>query len=97
VRYLDKHKLLNILITSEEVKEDVIGRVCSTLVGDEKFIQSEAEKTEWKKPLVRPRSRWEDNIKVDDTECEGVDWIQMAHDRAQWRTFVNTVINLLVS
>jgi hypothetical protein len=57
-----------------------------------------AEKPEGKRPLGRPRRRWEDNIKVDLREIgiEGVDWIELAHDRDQWRTCVNVVMNLLV-
>jgi len=49
-----------------------------------------------KKPLGRPRSRWEDNIKMDLEEVgwEGVDWIHLAQDRDQWRDLVNTVMNL---
>jgi hypothetical protein len=51
---------------------------------------------ESKRPLGRPRRRWEDNIKLDLTEI-GIDeanWIQLAQDRVQWRAFVNTVMNL---
>jgi hypothetical protein len=52
-----------------------------------------------KRPLGRPRRRWEDNIKIDLTEI-GIDranWIRLAQDRVQWRAFVNTVTNLRVS
>jgi hypothetical protein len=53
---------------------------------------------ESKRPLGRPRCRWEDNIKMDLREIaiSGVNWIQLAQDRVQWRAFVNTVMNLLV-
>jgi hypothetical protein len=52
-----------------------------------------------KRPLGRPRRRWEDNIKLDlrEIRIDGVNWIQLAQDRVQWRAFVNTVINLRVS
>jgi hypothetical protein len=42
-------------------------------------------KTEGKRPFGRPRSRWEDNIRVDIREIvwEGVDWIRLAKDRDQ--------------
>jgi hypothetical protein len=42
--------------------------------------------------------RWVDNIKMDLTEIgwDGVDWIDMAQDRDQWRALVNTVLNLRV-
>jgi hypothetical protein len=37
--------------------------------------------------------RWVDNIKIG---CDGIDWIDLAQDRDQWRALVNTVINLRV-
>jgi hypothetical protein len=47
----------------------------------------------------KPRRRWVDNIKIDlrETEWDGVDWIELAQDRNQWRGVVNTVMNLRVS
>jgi hypothetical protein len=53
---------------------------------------------EGKRPLGRPRCRWEDNIKMDLKEIGwgGMDWIDLAQDRDQWRALVNTVMNLLV-
>jgi hypothetical protein len=53
---------------------------------------------EGKRPLGRPRSRWEDNIKMDlrGIGIDGVNWIQLAQDRVQWRACVNTVLNLRV-
>jgi hypothetical protein len=52
-----------------------------------------------KRPLGRPRRRWEDNIKMDLREIgiDGANWIRLAQDRVRWRAFVNTVMNLLVS
>jgi len=49
-----------------------------------------------KRPLGRPWSRWENNIKMDlrETGTDGANWIQLAQDRIQWRVFVNTVMNL---
>jgi hypothetical protein len=51
-----------------------------------------------KRPLGKPRRRWEDNIKMDLRELgiDGANWIQLAQDRVQWRAFVNTVMNLRV-
>jgi len=48
-------------------------------------------KLEGKRPLGRPRSRWEDNIKMDIQEvgCGGMDWIDMFQDRYRWRILVN--------
>ena len=55
-------------------------------------------KLEGKISLGRPRSRWEDNIKMDPQEvgCGGVDWIKLAQDRDKWRAVVNAVMNLRV-
>jgi hypothetical protein len=55
-------------------------------------------KPEGKRPLRRPRHRWEDNIKKDLREIGwgGMDWIDLAQDRDQWKALVNTVMNLRV-
>jgi hypothetical protein len=55
-------------------------------------------RSEGKRPLGRPRRRWEDNIKMDLRErgIDGVNWIRLAQDRVQWRAFVNTVMNIRV-
>jgi len=54
-------------------------------------------KPEGKRPLGRPRRRWEDNIKMDLREVGGDgDWIELAQDRDRWRALVNTVMNLRV-
>jgi hypothetical protein len=51
-----------------------------------------------KRPLGRPRRRWEDNIKLDLREIgtDVANWIELAQDMVQWRAFVNTVMNLRV-
>jgi len=51
-----------------------------------------------KRPLGRPRRRWEDNIKMDLKEvgCGGVDWFDLAQDRDRWRDLMNAVMNLRV-
>ena len=55
-------------------------------------------KYERKRPLWRPRRRWEDNIKMDIQEvgCGGMDWILLAQDRDMWWTLVNAVMNFRV-
>ena len=55
-------------------------------------------KPEGKRPLGRPRGRWEDNIKMDlqEVKCRGMDWIELAQDRDKWRALVNAVMNLWV-
>jgi hypothetical protein len=54
-------------------------------------------KPEGKRPLGRPRRRWEDNIKMDLREIGwgGMDWIELAEDMDQWRAVVNTVMKFL--
>jgi hypothetical protein len=53
-------------------------------------------KLEGKRPLGRPRHRWEDGIRMDLREIGWriIDWIQLAQDRNRWRALVNTVMNL---
>jgi hypothetical protein len=55
-------------------------------------------KPERKRPLGRPRHRWEDNIKADlqKVGCGYMDWIELAQDRDRWRQIVNAVINFRV-
>jgi hypothetical protein len=50
------------------------------------------------RPLGRPRRRWVDNIQVDLREIvlDGMDWIELAQDRDQWRALVNTAMKLRV-
>ena len=50
---------------------------------------------EGKRPLCRPGCRWEDNIKVDFKEWDGVvDWIDLAQDSERWRAVLKVVMNL---
>ena len=51
-------------------------------------------KPEGKRPLRRPRRRWEDNIKVDLREVGGGcgDWMELARDRERWRALVSTLM-----
>jgi hypothetical protein len=55
-------------------------------------------KPEGKRPLGGPRCRWVDNIKIDLGEIGwgGMDWINVAQDRDQWRAMVNIVMNLRI-
>jgi hypothetical protein len=59
--------------------------ICRVLVG----------KSEGKRPFLRPRRRWKDNIKMglQEVGCEGMDWIELAQDRDRWRALVTAVMN----
>jgi hypothetical protein len=55
-------------------------------------------RSEGKRPLGRPKRRWDDNIKtyLREIGIDGANWIRLAQDRVQWRDFVSTVMNLRV-
>jgi hypothetical protein len=67
-------------------------------VGEERTVYKVLMgKPEEKRPLGRPRRRWENGIRMDLREIVwGVEWIQLAQDRDRWRALVNTVTNLRV-
>jgi hypothetical protein len=62
------------------------------------FYRVLIRRPEGKRPLERPRRRWEDNIKMElrDVGLDGANWIRLAKDRFQWWAFVSTVMNLWV-
>jgi hypothetical protein len=55
-------------------------------------------KPDGKRPLRRPRLRWEDNTRIDlqEVECGGMDWIGLAQDRDRWWANMNAAMNLRV-
>jgi len=77
-----------------------MGGACSAYGGEERrgVYRVLVGKPEGKRQFGKPRSRWEDNIKMDIQEvgCGGVDWIELAQDRDRWRALVNVVMNLRV-
>jgi len=76
-----------------------MGGACSAYGAGERGYRVLMGKPEGKRPLGKPRYRWEDNIKMDLQEvgCGGMDWIDLAHDRDRKRALVSTVMNLGVS
>jgi hypothetical protein len=75
-----------------------MGRACRTNGAKRNAYRILVGKPEGKKPLGRPRCRWVDIIKIDLREIEwnGMDWIDLAQHRDQWRALVNTVMNIWV-
>jgi hypothetical protein len=68
-------------------------------MGDERNVHKILMgKLEGKRPLGRPKHRWEDGIRMDLREIgwESVEWIQLDQDRDRWRAVVNTVMNFRV-
>jgi hypothetical protein len=65
---------------------------------DRKVYKVWVEKPEGKRPLGRPRLRWDDEIRMDlrDIGLGSVDWIRLAQDRDRWRAVVSAVMNLRV-
>jgi len=76
-----------------------MGRVCSAYRVGVRCVQLLVGKPERRRPLGRPRRRWQDNIRMDFREvgCGCVDWMELAQDRDRWRELVSAVINLRVS
>jgi len=76
-----------------------MGGVCSSVGVRRGVYRVSVGKPEGKRPLGRPRRRWEDSIKMGIQEVEyGVmGWIELAQDRDRWRAFVNAVMNFRVS
>jgi hypothetical protein len=78
--------------------EDEMGRACST-TGEKRYAYRILMRNpEGKRPLVRPRRKWVENIEMDLREMGwgGMDWIDLAQDRYQWGALVNTIMNLRV-
>jgi hypothetical protein len=77
------------------IKEDEIGGTCGTHGGGERCLQDFGSEALREETTGRPRRRWEVNTKMDLREIaiDGVNWIRLAQDMVQWRTFVSTVMN----
>ena len=72
-----------------------MGGACGPYGGRERCAQGFGGKPEGKRPLGRPRSRWEDNIEMDLQEVgRGCgNWMELGKDRDRWRALVSTVMN----
>jgi hypothetical protein len=80
----------------DQVEKNELGRKCSTW-GEKRCTHGFGGITEGKRPLGRPRCRWEDNIKMDLKEVGwwGMNWIELAKDMGWWE-LMNMVMNLWV-
>ena len=84
--------------SGDKIEKNEMGGACSAYGERRGLYRVLVGKAEGKRPLGRPRLRWEDNIKMDLQEvgCGGVDWIKLAQDRDRRRALVTTVMNLRV-
>jgi hypothetical protein len=75
-----------------------VGRALACMGGERNVYKVLVGKPEGKRPLGRPRHRWEAGIRMDLREIAwgSVEWIQLAQDRDRWRAVVNTVMYLWV-
>jgi len=73
-----------------------MGGACSTFGEGRGVYKTLVGKPEGKRPFGRLRLRWEDNIKLDiqEVECGGMDWIELAQNRDRWRALMFAVMNL---
>jgi hypothetical protein len=92
------HNEIHKLYFSPNIMKTVKSRTCNTNGEEINAYRVWVGKSEGNRPLGIPRNRWEDNIKMDFTETGwgGIDWINLAQDRYQWRGLLNTVVNLQV-
>jgi hypothetical protein len=75
----------------DKIEKNEMGGACNTWGERRGICRVLLGKPEGKRPLGRPRCRWDDNIKMDLQEvgCGGMDWIELPQDRDRWQTVVN--------
>jgi len=90
--------LLTQYCSGDQIEKNEIGGACSTYGERRDVYRVLVGKPEGKRPLGRPRRRWEDNFKMDLQEvgCGSMDWIELAQARDRWRALVNAVMSLRV-
>jgi hypothetical protein len=91
------HRVLLFTRLSAKI-ENRMGGACSTYREERGMYRVLVGKPEGKRPLERPRRRWEDNIMMDLREvgCGGIEFIGLAQDGDKWQAIVNAVMNLWV-
>jgi hypothetical protein len=80
----------------DKIEKNETGGACSAYGEGRAVSRVLVGEPEGKRPLGKPRRRWEDNIKMDlqGVGCGGMDWVELAQDRDRRRVFVNAVMNL---
>ena len=75
-----------------------MGRACDTNGKLKRGMETACRKTRGKRPVGRPRMRWENNINHDLREVDytGDDWKSLAEDREVWRNYAHAAMNLRV-
>jgi hypothetical protein len=96
-RRLHNEELLNSYASSnpilgDQIKEDEMGGSCNPDREMRNAYNILDGKPEGKRPLGRPKRKWEDNIRKE-MDWEGVNWVHLVQDRDQWRAHLNTVMN----
>ena len=80
----------------DNIVKKEMGGACSAYGERNGVYRGFVGKPEGNRPLGKPRFRWEDIIKTDlqEVECGGMDWIELAQDKDGWRALVNAIMNL---
>jgi hypothetical protein len=86
------------IVSCTLMETEEMGRACGAYGGGERCARGSGGRPERKRPLGRPRHRWEDNIKVDLEEVGGGcgDWMELAQDSVRWQALVSAVMNFRV-
>jgi hypothetical protein len=88
-------RILTHTCAGDKIEKNEMGGACSAHREGRGVYRALVGNPEGKRPLGRPRIRWEDSNKMG-VVCGGMDWIELAQDRDRWPTLVKEVMNLRV-